>query len=210
MGVFDRLRRLLGVGAETAATREADPGDLFGMSTAYVTMDAKLGYEPAGTAALCFSDVDSTAFRETVTEVREILDAGQEETGTVAQFREDELGYQWIVLDAADAEALVTSVHFAADTLIESRYGSRLLAAVFAFEATDRAGLPAGQHVYWVYSFRRGSYYPFAPDPDADRERASAAEQKLAGVLDGELAVESDREFWYPLWPDESGGHPWE
>jgi hypothetical protein len=210
MGVFDRLRQLLGVGAETAATREADPEDLFGMSTAYVTMDAELGYEPAGTAALCFSDVDSTAFRETVTEVREILDAGQAETGTVAQFREDELGYQWIVLDAADPEALVTSVHFAADTLIEGRYGSRLLAAVFAFEATDRAGLPASQHVYWVYSFRRGAYYPFAPDPDADRERASTAEQKLAGVLDGELAVESDREFWYPLWPDESGGHPWE
>ena len=221
MGLFDRVRQLLGVGAETAATRDADPEDLFGMSTAYVTMEAELGYAPAGTAALCFSDVDSTAFRDTVAEVREILDASAEEMGTVAEFHEDEYGYQWIVLEASDPEALVTSVHFAADTLIEGRYGSRLLAALFAFEATDRAGTPEGQHVYWVYSFRRGAYYPFAPEPVASgsgggssggaaQERAESVEYKLSGVLDGELAVEDDREYWYPLWPDDPGNHPWE
>jgi hypothetical protein len=217
MGLFERVRQLLGVGAETAATREADPGDLFGMSTAYVTMEAELGYEPAGTAALCFSDVDSTGFRETVAEVRKILDAGEAETGTVAEFHEDEFGYQWIALDASDPEALVTSVHFAADTLIEGRYGSRLIAALFAFEATDRAGTPEGQHVYWVYSFRRGAYYPFAPEPAAGgtnpeevRERDESLEYKLAGVLDGELSVEDDRGYWYPLWPDSPGDHPWE
>jgi len=215
MGLFNRVRQLLGVGAETAATREADPEDLFGMSTAYVTMEAELGYAPAGTAALCFSDVDSTAFRETVTEVREILDAAEEDAGTVAQFHADEYGYQWIVLDAPDPEALVTGVHFAADTLIEGQYGSRLLAALFAFEATERAGASEGQHVYWVYSFRRGAYYPFAPEPVVDgtggaQERAENIEYKLAGVLDGELAVEDAREYWYPLWPDEPGNHPWE
>ena len=221
MGLFDRVRQLLGVGAEAAATRDADPEDLFGMSTAYVTMEAELGYAPAGTAALCFSDVDSTAFRDTVAEVREILDAGERETGTVAEFHEDDYGYQWIVLEASDPEALVTSVHFAADTLIEGRYGSRLLAALFAFEATDRAGAPEGQHVYWVYSFRRGAYYPFAPEPVASgsgggssggaaQERAESVEYKLSGVLDGELAVEDDREYWYPLWPDDPGNHPWE
>jgi len=217
MGLFERVRKLLGAGAETAATREADPEDLFGMSTAYLTMEAELGYAPAGTAALCFSDVDSTAFRDTVAEVREILAAGEVETGTVAEFHEDEYGYQWIVLDASDPEALVTSVHFAADTLIEGRYGSRLLAALFAFEATERAGLDEGRHVYWVYSFRRGAYYPFAPEPvagasgsGATQERAESVEYKLSGVLDGELAVENDREYWYPLWPDDPGNHPWE
>jgi len=211
MGVIERLRQLLGVDAEAAATRDADPEDLFGMSTAHVTMEAELGYAPAGTAALCFNDVDSTAFRDTVSEVRAILDAAAEDTGTVAQFHEDEFGYQWIALEAPEPEALVTGVHFAADTLIEGQYGSRLLAAVFAFEATDRAGVPGGQHVYWVYSFRRGSFYPFAPDAETgDRTRAESVEYKLAGLLDGELTVEDDREYWYPLWPDDDGTYPWE
>jgi hypothetical protein len=29
-------------------------------------------------------------------------------------------------------------------------------------------------------------------------------------VLDGELDVEADESYWYPMWPDTAGGHPWE
>lgn len=208
MGLFDSIKQALGVGAEAAATRDADPEDLFGMSTAYVTMEANLGYRPTGDAALCFSAVESAGFNDVVEEVKAILAAGEEDTGTVAEFREDSYGYRWIVLEATDFEDLVTSVHFASDTIIEGRYGSRLLAAVFAFEATERAGAETGQHVYWVYSFRRGTYYPFAPKPR--EERNERVEFKLESVLDGELTVEDDRGYWYPLWPDTAGSHPWE
>ncbi len=203
MGLFDPIKQLLGFGAETAATRGADPEDLFGMSTAYLTMEANLGYEPTGEAALCFADVDSTAFRDAVEQVREILTVG--ESGAVAEFQEDEYGYQWIVLEAADFEDLVTGIHFAADTLIEERFGSRLQAAVFAFEATERAS--GTETLYWIYSFRRGSFYPFAPQPG--NERNQTVEYKLSSVLDGELDVEDDTQYWYPLWPDRTGDHPW-
>lgn len=206
MGLLESVRQLLGIGAETAATRDADPADLFGMSTAYVTMEAELGFVPTGDAALCFADVDSTDFRDAVAEVREILTVG--ESGAVADFSEDTYGYQWIVLEAREFEDLVTGVHFAADTLIERRFGSRLQAALFCFEATERAPGETGRNVYWVYSFRRGSFYPFAPR--AGQERAESVEYKLSGVLDGELNVETNREYWYPLWPDEPGAHPWE
>jgi hypothetical protein len=185
------------------AAREADPEDLFGMSTAYLTMGAELDFESAGTAALCFSDVDSTDFADAVQEVEDILAAGEEETGTSFRRHGDQHGYQWVILDDDDPEDLVTSIHFAADTFIEREYGSRLLAAVFGFDRPEGDG-----HVYWVYSFRRGAYYPFAPDGDHDRDEA--VEFKLESVLDGELEVEGDKEYWYPLWPDRPGGHPWE
>ena len=207
MGLFETVKQLLGVQAESAATSDADPEDLFGMSTAYITMEAELGFAPTGEAALCFSEVDSSDFRDTVAEVREILTVAEADTGTVADFREDEYGSQWVVVEADDFEDLVTSVHFASDTLIEGRYGSRLLAALFAFEATERAGAETGQGVYWVYSFRRGAYYPFAPRPE--NERDERIELKLSSILDGELAIEDDRNYWYPLWPDSPGNHPW-
>ncbi|WP_254272977.1 PspA-associated protein PspAB [Haloarcula marina] len=205
MGLLDGLKSVLGMKAEADATRDASPDDLFGMSTAYVTMEADLGFAPTGDAALCFGDVDSTDFQDATDEVETILDAGAEETGTVAEFVSDSHGYQWVVLHDDDFEDLVTSIHFAADTLIERRYGSRLLAALFGFERESD-----GQPAYWVYSFRRGTYYPFAPDADRDRERDSAAEFKLESNLDGELNLEGDKEFWYPLWPDRAGDHPWE
>ncbi|WP_247005604.1 PspA-associated protein PspAB [Halorientalis litorea] len=203
MGLLDGLKSALGLRAGADATRDADPEDLFGMSTAYVTMAANLDYEPAGVAALCFAAVDSTDFAAAVDDVEAILAAGAEETGTDAAFVGDRHGYDWVVLEDDDVEDLVTSVHFAADTLVEQGFGSRLLAALFAFEKPD-----ADTPVYWVYSFRRGSYYPFAPV--GDHERDTGAEFKLESVLDGELDVEGDKEYWYPLWPERAGRHPWE
>ena len=199
MGLLDGLRSALGMSAETSATRDADPDDLFGMSTAHLTMEADLGFDPAGVAALCFAGVDSTDFADAVAEVEAILEAGEVETGTEARFVDDSHGYKWVVLSDSDFEDLVISVHFAADTLIERGYGSRLLAALFGFEKSGP--------VYWVYSFRRGAYYPFAPR--AGNERDSSVEFKLESVLDGELEVEPEKEYWYPLWPS-SGRHPWD
>lgn len=199
MGVLNTIRQVLGLGVETDATREADPEDLFGMSTAYLSMEADLGFVPTGEAALCFADVDSTAFREARSDVEAVLEIGQEETGTAASFIEDSHGYSWVVLRDPDFEDLVTSVHFAADTLIEGGFGSRLLAALFSFDR-DRTT------AYWVYSFRRGAYYPFVPT--GGRERDSALEFKLESNLDGELETEDDTSYWYPMWPD-GDAHPW-
>ncbi|MFC7235088.1 PspA-associated protein PspAB [Halosegnis marinus] len=201
MGLLDTIRQALGLAAEADATRAADPEDLFALSTAYVTMEAELDYEPAGEAALCFSGVDSTAFAAARDEVDAVLDAGEAETGTAFEFRTDAHGYDWVVLADEDFEDLVTSAHFAADTMIEAGFGSRLLAAAFAFDHTR-----TGATGYWLYSFRRGSYYPFVPS--GGRERDSSAEFKLESVLDGELTVEDDKGYWYPLWP-EGDAYPW-
>lgn len=199
MGVFDTIRQVLGLGAEAEVTRDADPEDLFGMSTAHLTMEADLGLAPTGDAALCFADVDSTAFRDARREVEDILELGEVETGTTADFIEDSHGYNWIVLHDSDFENLVTSIHFAADTLVEEGFGSRLLAALFAFERD-------GTTAYWAYSFRRGAYYPFVPI--GDHERDETIEFKLESNLDGELEIEDDTAYWYPIWPD-GDAHPW-
>jgi hypothetical protein len=201
MGLLDSLRAALGWRAESDAARGADPEDLFDLSTGYVTMATELDFAPGGEAALCFASVDSTDFRGAVQDVEGVLEAGRVETGTEATLREDAHGYDWVILTDDDFEDLVTSVHFAADTLAERGYGSRLLAALFAFEGPDA-------RAYWVYSFRRGAYYPFAPT--GERERDSAVEFKLESVLDGELDVEAEKEYWYPLWPGTAGAHPWE
>jgi hypothetical protein len=205
MGLLDSLRSILGTRAERDATRDADPEDLWGMSTAYVTMEADLDLRSAGAAALCFGDVSATDFADAVEEVESILRAGEAETGTAFRRTTDDHGYHWVVLEDEDPEDLVTSVHFAADTFVERGYGSRLLAAVFGFapvEGSDRG------RAYWVYSFRRGAYYPFAPREGSTRDQQ--LEFTLQSVLDGELAVEDDESYWYPLWPDRPGGHPWE
>ncbi|RNJ25298.1 PspA-associated protein PspAB [Halosegnis longus] len=199
MGLFDSVKQALGVAAEADATREGDPEALFDLSTAAVTMEAQLDFAPADEAALCFSGVDSTAFTDARDEVAAVLDAGESETGTVFEFRTDAHGYDWVVLADTEFEDLVTSVHFAADTMQESGFGSRLLAAAFPFERDNTVA-------YWLYSFRRGSYYPFVPT--GDRNHDSSTEFKLESVLGSELTIEEDKEYWYPMWP-EGDARPW-
>jgi hypothetical protein len=218
MGLLDALRDLLGSGAGSAATRDADADALFDLSTGYVTMAAELDFEPAGAAGLCFGRVDSTDFADAVGATRDVLAAGAAETGTAAAVGEDSHGYLWVVCRDDDFEDLLTSVHFAADTLIERGYGDRLLAAVFGFERarergrarraveTDAADRERAR-AYWAYSFRRGAYYPFAPR--GERERDERLEFKLEAVLAGELELESDRSRRFPLWPEAGDPHPW-
>jgi hypothetical protein len=63
-----------------------------------------------------------------------------------------------------------------------------------------------GTTAYWVYSFRRGAYYPFVPT--GGHERDGSLEFKLESNLDGELEIEDDTSYWYPMWPD-GDAHPW-
>jgi hypothetical protein len=197
MGFLRNLRDLLGFGAESSASQPADPDDLFGLSTAYITMETELGYEPIPVASLCFAEIDSTDFAETVTAVKEIVIVGEQRT--LATVSEDSRGYNWVVIEDDDFEDLIVGIHAAADEFIANGYGSRILAAVFCFERNS-------QRAYWIYSFRRGSYYPFVPT--GDHERDHGIEFKLESVLDGELSLESDKSYWYPLWPDSPDLYP--
>jgi len=142
MGIFDTIRAVLGTSAETDATREADPEDLFGMSTAYMTMEADLGYDHCGEAALCFSGVDSTRFDDAVETVEAILEAGEIDTGTGFHRHEDDHGYQWFVLEDNDPEDLVTSIHFAADQFIEE--GSAPACSRPSSDSSVTASTPTG------------------------------------------------------------------
>ncbi len=198
MGLIDTFRSLLGIRTTVEATSEANSEDLFGMSTAYITMEAEIGYEPVYEAGLCFSEFDSHKFNQLVEEAREIAEVG--DNGSIASRTTDNHGYQWIVVQDNDYEELITAVYSVADEFIERQYGSRLLAAVFAFEKEENTS-------YWIYSFKRGSFYPFTPVGKNNRDNTE--EFKLQSILDGELNVEEDEQYWYPMWPPTPGTHPW-
>ncbi|MFB6095083.1 MAG: hypothetical protein ABEJ71_01350, partial [Halodesulfurarchaeum sp.] len=178
MGIIDGIREALGLRAGADATREADPDDLFQLTAASVTMEVDLDFEPAGVGGLCFSAVDSTDFTDALRDVEAVL-----EGDGWSEIHEDGHGYTWGVAERDGFEELVTDLYVGADTLADRGYGDRLLAAVFAFERVDEA-----RTAYWIYSFRRGSFYPFAPT--GGRERDTSLEVKLQSVLEDDLDLE--------------------
>jgi hypothetical protein len=98
-----------------------------------------------------------------------------------------------MILRDPDFEDLVVGVNAVSSALEAGGYGERILCAVFPFE--DAAGAPR----YWIYNYKRGSFYPFVPGP-GDKQRDTERELRLKAQIGAELPVEPELERWFPLW----------
>ena len=182
------LDALLGRSRPIRASLDA----LFGLSTAQLQLEAELGLRPTGRAAICFRPVSTGDFAELLRETNALLDASRKDSPLTWQNQSDTYGYEWVVLVAAEFENLVATVHMISRQLQDSGYGDRLLASVFQFQDAD------GKNVYWLYNYKRGTFYPFVPAGHQGRD--NAMELRLSSVMSRELNVETDLTKWYPLW----------
>ena len=165
---------------------------LMSISTAAFAFAASNGLESTGSAGICFRSLSSNQFAGLQRELADLLDVSGKETGTDTLIKKDSFGYHWVVLEDPDFEDLVTTIHMVSLTLSEHGYRDQLLAAAFHFKDLENSGL------YWLYNYKRGSFYPFAPT--GTRTRDNALELRMQAVADGELPLEADQSKWYALW----------
>ncbi|MCL5962015.1 MAG: hypothetical protein M1358_22330 [Chloroflexi bacterium] len=176
---------------------------MFAVATAQVTLQVNLGLNPTGKAAICFRPVTTSSFGDAEAELKAILDLGTKETGTEAQVAMDRYGFRWVLLKDEQFEDLVAAIHIVSETLQEHGFRDQLLAAVFQFLDEHQ------RQVYWIYNYKRGSFYPFVPMGDKNRD--NAYELRLRAVMERELPLEPELERWFALWDiplsPESGHH---
>jgi hypothetical protein len=165
---------------------------LFAMTTAQVTLETGLGLKHRNVAGIVFQSVPTADFKEMVTETEELLRGVGAETGTTIETSDDAYGYRWMVLRDDDFEDLVVAINTVSSALETSGYGDRTLAAVFAFEEE-------GRPIYFIYNFKRGSFYPFVPAP-GQQQRNNEREFQLKAQMAGELPIEPELARWFPLW----------
>ncbi|MHC1631329.1 MAG: PspA-associated protein PspAB [Methanotrichaceae archaeon] len=163
---------------------------LFAISTACITLEANLDLKPGGSAGICFKPVESSRYEASKAEIEELLKYSCQESGTKYHIQKDEYNYLWVVLKDPDFEDLVTNVHLVSQTFIDNGFGEQLLCAVYRFRKDGP--------IYWIYNFKSGVYYPFAPL--AKNQRDNTFEFRLRSVMESELPIEKNVEKWYPLW----------
>ena len=185
MGFLDAI---LG-GRKKLTTASSDR--LFAMSTAAVTLETGLGMKSRGLAAIVFQQIANADFKQIVTDAEELLASAAKDTGTTLEQHDDSYGYHWIVFRDDDFDDLVTSVNTVAGELQAGGYGDRVLAAVFSWDES-------GRRVDFIYNFRRGSFYPFVPT--GDKQRDTERELQLKAQIQNDLPIEPDLERWFPLW----------
>ncbi len=167
------------------------PDRLFAMTTAQVALEVELGLRHSECAGIVFQPLATADFDEILTETEQLLHGSAEETGTAIESHDDEYGYRWVILRDREFEDLVVSLNTVSTQLQGGGYGDRLLAAVFSFE---RRGKP----IYFIYNFKRGSFYPFVPT--GKEKRDTEAELRLMAQLRSELPLEEELGRRLPLW----------
>ena len=171
------------------------PDRLFAISTAYVTMETGLGTSTRGTAAIVFQPLATADFDGIVRDMEEVVKATATDSGsgTTVTSSDDRYGFRWLVLRGSDFDDLVVGINAVSTALEAGGYGERLLCAVFAFEDSHKRPL------YWIYNYKRGMFYPFAPAGTGE-QRDNERELVLKAQIGKELPVEPELERWFPLW----------
>jgi hypothetical protein len=171
------------------------PDRLFAMTTAYVTFQTELGLLSRGTAAIVFQPLATADFNSIVKDMEEVLHATGDETGTQIDTSDDKFGYRWMILRDDDFDDLVVGINAVSTALEAGGYGERLLCAVFAFEEESTK-----RPVYFIYNYKRGTFYPFVPATGGGEMRDNEVELRLKAQVGNELPIEAELERWFPLW----------
>jgi len=166
---------------------------LFALPSAAITLQAATDFVPTGTGSVCFRETEGKAFSDIEKDVRELLSMGDDNKAPV-EVSEDSYGYTWLVChhSASDIEGLVTDLHAVNSSLENNGFGPQLLCTVVGFR--DTAGHPLGL----VYLYKRGTFYPFAPQQGERRDNAT--ELRIRGALGDDLKIEPDLGRWLALW----------
>jgi hypothetical protein len=170
------------------------PDRLFAISTAYITLQSEHQIDPAGSAAIVFQSLATNEFETTMREMEEVVKATGGETGTQVRTQDDSYGYRWMVLEDPEVEDLAVGINAVSSSIETAGHGERLLCAVFAFADANK------RRLYFIYNYKRGFWYPFAPAPGSTNERDTERELRLKAQMSGELPMEPELERWFPLW----------
>jgi len=168
------------------------PDRLFAMSTAGVTLETDMGLKSAAKAAIVFQPLGTADFDRLVADMEELVKSTGDETGTEITKQDDKFGYRWMLLRDEDFEDLVVGVNAVGTAIQAGGYGNRLLTSVFAFEDAQKRA------VYFLYNYKRGTFYPFVPAGGNSRD--NERELRLKAQLAHELPIEPELERWFPLW----------
>ena len=153
-----------------------------------MTLDVECGLKPAGAGAVVFKPLSAGEFTRAESDVEQLVQSVAADQGSKLDRTSDSYGFEWVIVRDPDLEDQVTAVYGLANGLTEQGFGAQLLAGAFKFDSD----------VYWIYGFKTGTFWPFVPA--GDKERDNARELELKAKLEPELPIEKDMQKWFGLY----------
>jgi PspAB-like protein len=215
MGILDAIR------GRTKPVR-ANLDALFALPAAAVTLQVTAGLTSSGHAGVCFKPPAGQPFAQMQADLEQLLrsdTSGAPDGAASVRDVGDKYGYRWILVEAGNIDDLVTRAHMVHSSLEDAGWSTQLLCSVFGFRpgtgvdpvtggdpvtvaGDDPAGGAAAEAItrpiYLVYLAKQGTFYPFAPLDDEQRD--NELELRVRGMLGDDLPIEKDLARWFPVW----------
>jgi len=184
MGFWDVLRG-------TTRAKKPNLDNLFALPSAAITLQTSLGVNPTGLGSVCYRAAEGVASASTTADAVELIEADH---GPHVERSTDGYGFSWLVVNgsADDIGTVVTDLHAVNSSLESQGFAAGLLCSMLTFAT------PTGQKVGVVYLYKQGTFYPFAPK--GNRQRDVILERQVRDALANELPIEPDTDRWMPVW----------
>jgi len=164
---------------------------LFAVPNAALTLEVSLGLKPTGHGAVCYRKAEGGAFAEVESDVEQLLEGFD---GPKVEVSTDKYGFTWLQVrrDPEQLTDLVTDLHAVNSALQDNGFGPYLLCTLIPFAD------PRGRTVALVYLYKKGTFYPFAPQ--AEPRRDNTLELQVKTEVGADLPLEKDLTRWFPVW----------
>jgi hypothetical protein len=173
---------------------KTDSDVLFSLSSAYLTIESKMGLKNSGRCALSLKSISGMYFNEMKDDIKRFLDISKTDFELTYRTVIDSYGYLWVILEGKKMEDLLAGISAVGDTVDEKGFSDQLLAAIFEF-TDDR-----NRKEYLIYNYKRNTFYPFVPLDNGKKSRNTEEEMKIMATIGDEVPLERDMTLWYPLW----------
>src|ERR671923_889329 len=171
----------------------ADSDAIFSLSSAYITLETKLGLKSTGRCALSVKSINGTHFTEMKNDVQRFLDISKTDFELTYRTVTDSYGYFWLIIEGKNMESILAGIAAVGDTIEERGFSSQLLAAIFEFNSREK-----NNSQYLIYNYKSNKFYPFVPL--GQKTRNTEDEMTIMAVIADDVPFQRDMTLWYPLW----------
>ena len=168
---------------------------IFSLSSAYITLETKLGLKNTGRSAVSMKVVDGMYFSDMKEDIQRFLDASKTDFYLRYRTLTDSYGYLWVIIEGKHMEDILAGVTAVGDMVEEKGFSDKLLAAIFEFSSNIENN---NSIKFLIYNYKRNNFYPFIPTGQKNRD--TEQEMKILSAVGQEVKFEKDMAFWYPMW----------
>jgi hypothetical protein len=170
-----------------------DSDAIFSLSSAYITLETKLGLKSTGRCALSVKSINGTHFTEMKNDIQRFLDISKTDFELTYRTVTDSYGYFWLIIEGKNMESILAGIAAVGDTIEERGFSSQLLAAIFEFNSREKNNIQ-----YLIYNYKSNKFYPFVPL--SQKTRNTEDEMTIMAVIADDVPFQRDMTLWYPLW----------